>query len=107
MIHFLLSLPHVDFAVSGLSFLVYVLLINKTRSGYVVGFLNQGLWTLFMFQTRQFGLVGSISLFAVVNVYGFWAWTRNPPVRGKADPVRHCDRCATVLATQEAQAEAT
>lgn len=100
MIHFLLGLPHVDFAVSGFSFLVYVLITKKIRWGYVVGFLNQALWILFMFQSHQWGLIGSITLFTLINVYGFWDWTRNPPVRGNAEPVRHCDRCASVLATQ-------
>lgn len=106
MIHFLLGLPHIDIAVSAVSFLVSMLAILKTRASQVIGFLNQGLWTIFMYQTSRFGLVVSIVAFALLNIWGFYKWTRYPPVRGKRDLPHYCDRCATVLANQT-EVEAT
>ena len=74
-------IPHIDVLVSAISALVYVLAIRKTRWAFVVGFLNQGLWLVFMLGTHAYGLAYSITFFACVNVYGFWSWTKDPPAR--------------------------
>lgn len=83
MLRLLLTLPHIDLVVSGLSFVTSFLAILKTRASQIIGFCNQGFWLIFMYQTRQFGLVFSISLFAALNIWGFYMWTRSPPRRGK------------------------
>lgn len=106
MIHFLLGLPNIDTVVSLVSLAVYVFLILKSRWGYVLGFINQGIWTIFMYQTHKFGLKWSIAAFALTNIVGLIQWTRNPPVRRKRDLPHYCDRCATVLANQT-EVEAT
>lgn len=76
-------MPHLDIVVSALSALVYVLLILKTRLAFVLGLANQGFWFAFMVQTHSYGLIYSICFFTVVNVIGFWRWTKSPPTRRK------------------------
>jgi nicotinamide riboside transporter PnuC len=81
-------IPHIDVIVSLVSAAVYVLLIFKTRAGFVLGLANQGLWVAFMLQTQQFGLIYSIIFFTGVNVYGFWRWTKYPPRRAHERPAQ-------------------
>lgn len=72
-------MKHIDVAVSGISFIVYVLITRKIRWGFVLGIFNQVLWALFMIQTQAWGLTGSILLFIGINIYGLWHWTKEPP----------------------------
>lgn len=78
-----MTIPHLDIVVSALSALVYVLLILKTRLAFVLGLANQGFWAALMVQTHSYGLTYSICFFTIVNVIGFWRWTKSPPAGRK------------------------
>lgn len=82
---------YMDYIVSMLSVVTYLLTIKKYKIAFIVGISNQFFWASLAMDTHKYGLLISAGVFFCVNVYGLYDWTRNPPIKHSGNCLCVCD----------------
>ena len=63
-----------SYIISVISLLSLWLVGNKNKWGWIIGILNQGLWTVYAIKLQQWGLLIGVVAYTIVDIRNLLKW---------------------------------